>query len=364
MMLGVYTDFLPNGGIQRMARQMAAVQSRFCREMGTQLRLFSLNDDPGQHTLVAAGETLTFQGFGRDRRALVLSCLRHARLARMVYFNHPNLAPIGILMKCRKPTLPYQVHAHGIEVWKPLTLPRQAALRAAQLVTTSSKDTGERLCAVQRLKPQRLVTLYPAIEPLSHSAPAPARPHARRYFLSVSRLVAGDRYKGIDTTIQAFARFATDHPEVDYLVVGEGDDRPRLEKLADGNGLAGRVRFLSSVDERTLDALYRHCEFFVLPSAGEGLGIVFLEAMARGKACIGARAGGIPEAIEDGAVGLLCDPASGEELGRMMAALLSDPAFASRLGKRGIERVDSCFTFPLFETTLRTCLAGGWGPAD
>jgi phosphatidyl-myo-inositol dimannoside synthase len=80
-------------------------------------------------------------------------------------------------------------------------------------------------------------------------------------------------------------------------VMGQGDDLPRLRQLADDLGLPGAVEFLGFVSDEELQAQLRQCALFALPSKKEGFGLVFLEAMAQGRPCLGAQAGGIPEVL-------------------------------------------------------------------
>ena len=77
------------------------------------------------------------------------------------------------------------------------------------------------------------------------------------------------------------------HPETIYLIVGDGDDRPRLKSLAVECGVAKNVQFAGSVPPEKLPDYFRLADVFVMPSTGEGFGIVFLEALASGLALSG-----------------------------------------------------------------------------
>ncbi len=163
----------------------------------------------------------------------------------------------------------------------------------------------------------------------------------RRVVLTVSRLVPR---KGIDTVLRALARTAAAVPDVVYLVGGSGPDRPRLEALARAEGVADRVRFLGRIPEEALALHYNACDVFVMPARldpphVEGFGIVFLEANACGKPVIGARTGGIPDAILDGETGLLVEPDAPGALAEAMIRVLRQPELADRLGRQGRTRV-------------------------
>ena len=75
----------------------------------------------------------------------------------------------------------------------------------------------------------------------------------------------------------------------------------------------------------------------------EGFGLVFLEAAAAGKAVLGGRSGGVPDAVDEGRTGLLADPASVEETAAGLLRLLGDPALRSELGEAGRRRVRAGF---------------------
>ena len=120
--------------------------------------------------------------------------------------------------------------------------------------------------------------------------------------------------------------------------------------LAGQNGVADAVDFAGFVDDQKLRDAYRDCTLFALPSHAEGFGIVFLEAMARGKPCLGAQAGAIPEII---------DPASG-----VLADYGNVPQIAARLVWALQQQWDSAaikahaaqFSYPAFRARLERAL--------
>jgi len=106
-----------------------------------------------------------------------------------------------------------------------------------------------------------------------------------------------------------------------------------------------------------LPSYYESCDLFVLPSTKEGFGIVFLEAMYHSKACIGARAGGVPEVIRDGDTGILVDPSKlATEVPEAILRLLNDPALCKTMGERGRKELESNFSFSRFRDRLEQVL--------
>jgi phosphatidylinositol alpha-1,6-mannosyltransferase len=141
-----------------------------------------------------------------------------------------------------------------------------------------------------------------------------------------------------------------------YVVAGDGTDRGRLEALAKELGVESRVRFTGQVQDDQLASLYHTSDLFVLPSTGEGFGIVFLEAMFYAKCCIGARAGATPEVIEDGETGVLVDLEQPDGLADAISSLLGDEERRKRMGAAGQQRLAAEFSQAIFAERLQSIL--------
>lgn len=167
-------------------------------------------------------------------------------------------------------------------------------------------------------------------------------PHAAEgpYILGIGRLVA---QKGFDVLLRAFARAKI--AGWNLLIAGEGPEREALEGLVRDLGLQGRAQLVGRADRAKAVALFRGCEFFVLPSRMEPLGIVNLEAMAAGKPVIASRVGGVPEIVNEGQTGLLFPAEDESALAVMLARLASDAALRKQLGAAG-RRAVARFTWP------------------
>jgi phosphatidyl-myo-inositol dimannoside synthase len=149
------------------------------------------------------------------------------------------------------------------------------------------------------LPPGRTVVLAnaldPSLEPKTDLS-APAKPPV---VLSISRLSIADSYKGIGHLVEAMAAVRTAVPGARLRVVGRGDALPSLQLLVAKLGLSGTVEFAGYVSDADLRGEFERCHLFALPSQKEGFGLVYLEAMAHGRPCLGARSGGVPEVITE-----------------------------------------------------------------
>ena len=119
---------------------------------------------------------------------------------------------------------------------------------------------------------------------------------------------------------------------------------------------SGMCIFLTGLTDSELAACYAAAEVFALPSRGEGFGLVYLEAMARGKPVIGGAHGGAPEVIQDGVTGYVVQHGDTLQLVTSIDTLLSNPELAKKMGERGRERVEQEFRFNVFAKRFRKIL--------
>jgi glycosyltransferase involved in cell wall biosynthesis len=160
-------------------------------------------------------------------------------------------------------------------------------------------------------------------------------------------------HKGIDTVIQAVSCL-DDRIPARLLVVG--GNRPmgndielleleRLQQLAQHCGVGHRVEFTGHRDRGDLRAYYAAADVFVTTPWYEPFGITPLEAMACGTPVIGSAVGGIQYSVLDGVTGYLVPPRNPQSLARYLAMLHDNPSMAQALGRAGIRRVRSKFTW-------------------
>jgi glycosyltransferase involved in cell wall biosynthesis len=356
------------GGIERAARELVEATARVRPEarLGVVLAREPRLLDPGALD-GALARRLEVSGVASERRALRIAELgvRAAALTArlrpsLVWCAHVNHAPLGHALAALS-RAKLAVQAHGIEAWSVRAPSVRHALRRAERVVAVSTVTAERLAQAAALPVGRIALLPNAVD-TARFTPGDARADVehrladlpRPRLLTVARLDATEGYKGVDVVLRALAGPARPLG-ASYVVVGEGSDRPRLEVLAAGLGVA--ARFLGRADERDLVDLYRACDVFVMPSRGEGFGIVFAEAAACGRPLVAGNADGSVDALGGGALGLLCDPSSVDEVAAAIAAHVrgTSPA-ALRDPERLHREVDARFGRAAFRRRLAALL--------
>ena len=337
---------LDGGGRALAGRLLAQACAAFAGERGIGFEVLALGRN---------GSPVPATYFGSRQRALALEVWRRQWRDRRTAYIYDLLGPARIQAWLPAAVrAPYLVFLHGIEVWGRLGWERSRALEKASLRLANSRYTAERMrAAAGGLGDVEIVPLCLEERPPDGDVDR-ARVEAlgEGFLLIVGRMASGERYKGHDALLEAMPRLLAVHPGARLVVAGDGDDRPRLEAESAALGLDGSVRFTGFVSEATLAELYRRCAAFVMPSRGEGFGLVYLEAMRAGKPCVAARGSAAEEVVEDGATGLLVDPAS-ETLAEALGILLGQPELARRMGEAGKQRWQERFGAERFSEQLR-----------
>jgi phosphatidylinositol alpha-1,6-mannosyltransferase len=271
--------------------------------------------------------------------------------------GHLNAVPLAAAIACIR-RVPLWVQVHGIEAWERPGALRRLGLSAATLITSVSRHTRARLLAWANVAPHRVRVLPNTVD--AAYAPRPRPDYlatrygldGRRVILTVGRLSALERYKGHDRVIAALPGILARAPDAAYLIVGAGDDQPRLARLAGDAGVANRVVFAGQVPDAELADHFALAHVFAMPSTGEGFGIVYLEAAASGLPVIAGNADGSVDALADGRIGRLVDPLAVEEIEAAVIDALQDHHPAPKAAE-GARR----FAFPHFAAQVDMLVA-------
>ncbi len=214
---------------------------------------------------------------------------------------------------------------------------RVSCAGAAAVVAVSEHDRRE-LVARKLCNPDRLSVIYNAYF-ITGTAQGDATPKHDPVVGFVGRLVD---QKGVEFLVRAAPLVLAVLPTTRFVIVGDGPERERLERLAEELHVAAAVEF-AGYDPEPAKRM-RSMTVLAVPSVYEPLGMVALEAMAIGVPVVGSAVGGIPEAVEAERTGLLVPPGDPAELAKALLRILESPALAAEMGAAGRERARRVFS--------------------
>ncbi len=345
---------LDGGGAAHLGRTIGRAIRRYASRRGLRFRGLHLPESDGHPAL----DGYVCCGGSQTRFALALASLQVGRSEkRALVFDHPGPARVQARLP-RWARSPYLVFLLGVEVWHELAVDLRRALQGARRLVSISRTTLE---MAKPFLPDAVhpVVVYPGLEGASTGGLVDAAKLARAgagFVLTVARMSSSERYKGHDELLDAWPRLVARQADAKLVLVGEGDDRARLEQEARAAGLSDHVDFAGYVDPATLGELYRRAALVAMPSRGEGFGLTFLEAMANAKPGLALTGTAPAEILVDGESGRLVAPGDREALVEALAGMLADPRRSAEMGRAGRSRYEREFTFDAFEHRLEPVL--------
>jgi glycosyltransferase involved in cell wall biosynthesis len=250
----------------------------------------------------------------------------------VIICGHIHFLPLVYLFSVWKRS-PILLILHGIEAWQPSSNKLANALFCkVDVIISVSNFTQQRFLTWSKLRSSQEFILPNAVD-LELFRPAQKNSGLlERYqlegkvvLMTLGRLVSEERHKGFDEVLDLLPTLIQEIPNITYLIVGEGRDRPRLEAKAKFLDIAEYVQFIGFAPESEKADYYRLADVFVMPSRGEGFGIVLLEAMACGVPVVASKMDGGREAVRDGALGILVDPENPEHVKQGILEALQRP---------------------------------------
>ncbi len=277
-------------------------------------------------------------GIGRDFYCIsgklnyireVMQVLRDVRKIDLVICGLISMLPIAFLA-ARIKRAPLWCIIHGIDAWQPHRSPLvNWMIRHTDGVIAVSKYTKQRFVAWSGVKANEVILLPNCYDPLRYGTGPKPKHLIDRYglqgktvLMTLGRLVGFDRYKGFDEVMESLPELARKIPNIVYLIVGNGDDKQRLQHKAERLGIADRVVFAGYIPEQEKADHYRLADAYVMPGRGEGFGIVYLEAMACGIPTVASKLDGSRDALRNGALGILVDPTDSENIQKAVLGVL------------------------------------------
>lgn len=278
--------------------------------------------------------------------------------------SHINFVILGYTAsKLRK--LKYVVICHGIEVWDIKNAKTKKFMSAASKIIAVSSYTADKLTDQMPGTQSKIFILSNTVDDSKFKiGPKPKklletlRLQGAKIILTVARLAASEKYKGYDKVIEALPMILKSVPEAKYVLVGSGDDTERIKSLIGKMGLEDKVVMTGYIGEVELPLYYNFCDVFVMPSKGEGFGIVFLEALASGKPVVAGDQDGSRDAILNGELGILVDPDNTTQIAEAVITVLKGKAPKKLYNPEYLRgMVIEAYGFASFESKVKNFLA-------
>jgi glycosyltransferase involved in cell wall biosynthesis len=301
--------------------------------------------EPGPFTELAAGEGFAVEILPLRRSFQLLVAWRLARLLRrrradLLHTHTLAAANVPARLAGAAARVPVLSHLHIENHFRPATRRLLASLdnltaRAAARLVAVSEET-KRAYERQGYPRGRIDVVYNGVD-------LPANGGYRRNDPArIGEIARLCDVKGQRELLQALARL----PQARLVLAGRDLERggafqDELERESERLGVRERVEFGFYED---VPALLDTLDVVALPSWTEGLPLVLLEAMARGRPVVATPVGGTPELVTDGQTGLLVPPRDPEALAAALRRVLDDPDLARRLGEAARARVAERFT--------------------
>jgi len=343
-----------NGGIALFNRNLLTVlcQHPYCIQVVAIPRLAPkpYNALPDKLTYITKGIV------GKIKYLItVLQTVMKFRNFDLIICGHINLLPIAYFLRLwlRRPLL---LIIHGIEAWQPSRNQIvNLCIRKIDAFISVSQFTKKRYLNWTHLSDKKGYILPNAVALEKFTPGRKNNSLLSHYDLQGKQVlmtlgwIRSKENKGFDEVIDLLPELSCKIENLVYMIVGEGDDKPRLMKKVKRLGMTDRVIFTGFIPESKKMDYYRLADAYVMPSRGEGFGFVFLEAMACGIPVVASKFDGGKEALLDGRLGILVNPLAPEEIRQGILDALKRPCGEA---PEGIE----FFSLSQFEKRLRTII--------
>jgi len=250
-----------------------------------------------------------------------------------IIYNHINYSPVALVL-FRITKIPYALMIYGTDAWDLRNKMKVQAMRKAHSIISSSRFTQ----SVVEKQPGILSTKFFIMEPTIDTGVFSVKNDSeimalrasqglsdKKIILYVGRLSKKDQYKGYDLVVKALPAVLKRIPNAMYVIFGAGDDMGRVKELVTERSLEGKVVFSGISDEKKIQ-YYQSADVFIMPSTGEGFGIVYLEALSCGTPVIAGDIDASSEPLLGGELGLLIDPRDVQQIANSLITVLSGEA--------------------------------------
>lgn len=298
-----------------------------------------------------------FQPGNSKKIGFVLKNIIQGLRSDYVVLGHLNLALIGYVIKLLSPKTRVWLICHGIEVFEPVSGIKRKILQMADRILAVSTHTKNQLINKQGLSSSKIHVFPNTIDPFfqfpeKFEKPAYLKERygiqpSQKVLYTLTRLNGKEGYKGYDTVIEVLGALKQEGVLLKYIIAGKSDpqEEQRVKQLIAKWNLEESVLLTGFLPDTELTDHFLLADLFVMPSKGEGFGIVFIEAMACGLPVLAGNKDGSTEALQFGQLGTLVDPDNKEKILLSIKELLGAPKDAQQIQAQMLQ----FFSFETFQ---------------
>lgn len=333
-------QFQGHGGIPRFNRNLVSILEKHF----TGIKVLSLND-PSSSKGVSA--------FNKRKLKFIFQFLKvlwNTSPEDVTILGHLNFLPLVGFKFLKKNKL--IIIIHGVEAWYRRSLYQRFLMTFVDEFWVVSNYSCQVFSKQNNVPSEKIKKIFNTLPEVWKKRAEKEKISYLPYFLTVTRLEKSERYKGVFETIKAVRKLKKTLRDNHWKfhIVAAGSDLERHKEYINKHGLNDIVVFHSKVSDQELRKLYSKTSFFILPSSGEGFGIVYLEAMLFKKACIGTVNCGAEDVIVNNETGFLIRQ-DVEEIESKIRFMIENPEECKKLGVNGFDRVER-FSIENFESRI------------
>lgn len=327
--------FSATGGIEKVCKILGKVLQDINPKID-KISILSSHDTSIQARNNPYFPTDIFIGYNNNRLKFILNSLIKGKNADLIIISHVNILPLAWLIKKLLSKKKLIMIAHGIEVWSLPLGYKKKMLTICDEIICVSEFTRQKVSEINEIKKVKLSVINNCIDPfLINQKSADVIDFLRKRYgvlpeekimFTLTRMDANERYKGYDRVIEAMAGLTNLYPNLKYIIGGSYDETEKkyIDDILKQLKMEDKVVFTGFIKNEEFNNHFLMSDFYIMPSYGEGFGIVFIEAMYFGLPVIAGNKDGSVDALLNGELGILIDPMNVEEIKSAIEMVMKD----------------------------------------
>ncbi len=323
--------FSAKGGIEQVNKNWLFALNEISKKEKLTYKVYSMYDENFDKRYISKNN---FNAFQKNKILFAIKSIWNCIISDVVVLSHLNLSVFALIAKLINPKLKIVIQLHGIESWRELSGIQELLLEKSYQILAVSNYTATVIKNTYPKHQQKIKVFNNSLDPFieknidtSDNAKTFAKeqlniPNGKFVLLTIGRLDSSESYKGYDKTIESLSFLK--HKDFLFYIIGKYDkeEERRVKELIEKYQLTGRVILKGFVSDDELTSYYRSADVFIMPSKGEGFGLVFIDAMAQGVRVVGGNVDGSVDAISPFKDSILVNPDNIEEIKNAIQRLM------------------------------------------